>query len=85
MIAPGPDDTGTMWENFATDGAPGLGATSSLAHGWSSTPASALPGYMLGIQPVAPGYATWLVQPRPGDLSWAQGQAPTPHGDVQVS
>jgi alpha-L-rhamnosidase len=25
------------------------------------------------------------VQPEPGDLSWAEGQAPTPHGAVQVS
>ena len=40
---------------------------------------------MLGIQPVTPGYATWLVQPHPGDLAWAEGQAPTPYGAVQVS
>jgi alpha-L-rhamnosidase len=85
MIASGPDDTGTMWENVATDGDPGFGAYSSLSHGWASTPTSALSGYMLGIQPVTPGYATWLVQPEPGDLSWAEGQAPTPYGDLQVS
>jgi len=85
MIASGPDDTGTMWENVASDGDPGFGGSSSLSHGWSSTPASALSGYMLGIQPVTPGYATWLVQPEPGDLSWAEGQAPTPYGDLQVS
>jgi alpha-L-rhamnosidase len=85
MIAAGPDDTGTMWENIASSGAPGFGASSSLSHGWASTPTSALSGYMLGIQPVTPGYATWLVQPHPGDLAWAEGQAPTPHGAVQVS
>jgi alpha-L-rhamnosidase len=85
MIAPGPDDTGTMWENVATDGLPAFGGSSSLSHGWSTTPVSALSGYMLGIQPVTPGYATWLVQPEPGDLAWAEGQAPTPHGAVQVS
>jgi alpha-L-rhamnosidase len=85
MIAPGPDATGTMWELVNTDGTPGFGSFTSLSHGWASTPASALPGYMLGIQPVTAGYATWLVQPHPGDLSWAEGQAPTPHGAVQVS
>jgi alpha-L-rhamnosidase len=85
MIAPGPDNTGTMWELVNTDGTPGFGSFTSLAHGWATTPTSALSGYLLGIQPVTPGYATWLVQPHPGNLSWAQGQAPTPHGTVRVS
>jgi alpha-L-rhamnosidase len=85
MIAAGPDDTGTMWENVNPDGDPGFGASSSLSHGWASMPASALPQYMLGIQPASPGYATWLVQPEPGDLSWAEGQAPTPYGTLAVS
>jgi alpha-L-rhamnosidase len=85
MIASGPDDTGTMWELVNTDGTPGFGSFTSLSHGWASTPASALPGYVLGIQPVSPGYASWLVQPHAGDLSWAQGQAPTPHGSLAVS
>ena len=85
MVAPGADDTGAMWESVNPDGAPGIGADTSLSHGWSTTPASALTGYMLGIQPVSPGYATWLVQPQPGDLAWAEGQVPTPHGAVQVS
>jgi alpha-L-rhamnosidase len=85
MIAPGPDSTGTMWELVNTDGTPGFGSFTSLAHGWATTPASALSGYMLGIQPVTPGYATWLVQPHPGTLTWAAGQAPTPHGALRVS
>jgi hypothetical protein len=25
------------------------------------------------------------VQPQPGDLAWAQGQVPTPHGPISVS
>jgi alpha-L-rhamnosidase len=85
MIAPGPDDTGTMWENInGTNGAPGFGAGSSLAHGWSTTPVSALSGYVLGVQPDTAGYATWTVQPHPGDLAWADGRVPTPHGAVDV-
>ena len=86
MIAPGPDSTGTMWENVSgADGTPGLGNGTSLAHGWSTTPTSALSGYVLGVQPTSPGYANWSVQPHPGDLTWAEGKAPTPHGDLQVS
>lgn len=86
MIAPGDYSGSTMWENVsAADGTPGLGSSTSLAHGWSTAPTSALSGYVLGIQPTSPGYGTWSVQPHPGDLAWAEGQAPTPHGAVQAS
>jgi alpha-L-rhamnosidase len=85
MIAAGPSDTGTMWENFSgADGDPGQGARTSLAHGWSTTPVSALSGYVLGVQPDTGGFATWTIQPHPGDLSWAEGTVPTPHGAVSV-
>ncbi len=56
----------------------------SLAHGWSTTPVSALSGYVLGVQPATAGYATWTVQPEPGDLTWAEGDVPTPHGTIGV-
>ncbi len=55
---------------------------SSLAHGWAGGPVPALSGYVLGIRPLTPGYATWLVEPQLGDLRFAQGQAPTPRGPV---
>ncbi len=85
MIASGSDQTGTMWENVSnTDGTPGLGKTTSLSHGWSTMPTSALSGYVLGVRPVTAGYATWIVQPHPGSLAWAEGQVPTPHGNVSV-
>jgi alpha-L-rhamnosidase len=86
MINPGnPDDTGTMWENIsASSGQVGFGASSSLAHGWATTPVSALSGYVLGAQPATAGYATWTVEPHPGDLSWAEGNVPTPHGSIAV-
>src|SRR4051812_31698630 len=54
----------------------------SLAHGWAGGPVPALSGYVLGIRPVTPGFATWVVEPQVGDLRFAQGQAPTPHGPV---
>jgi alpha-L-rhamnosidase len=86
MITAGGYAGATMWENVsAADGTPGLGSSTSLAHGWSTAPTSALSGYVLGIQPTSPGYAGWSVQPHPGDLTWAEGQAPTPHGALKVS
>jgi alpha-L-rhamnosidase len=54
----------------------------SLAHGWAGGPVAALSGYLLGIRPTAPGFSSWIVEPQVGDLRFAQGQAPTPHGVV---
>jgi alpha-L-rhamnosidase len=86
------DPGGVLWEVMGPDGTvhtPGIngagdGAT-SMAHGWSTGPTSALSQYTLGIAPDAPGYATWSVAPQPGSLRWAQGRAPTPHGPLSVS
>ena len=55
-----------------------------MAHGWSTTPTSALSEYVLGIQPVDAGYQTWLVQPHAGDLAWTEGRAPTRYGSLVV-
>jgi hypothetical protein len=94
MLSLGP---GTLWEKVGFSGLPasyeplqapvpffsrtGAGFT-SLAHGWSGGPVPALSGYVLGIRPTAPGYRSWIVAPQPGDLRFAQGQAPTQHGAI---
>lgn len=83
MVTSGPDFTGALWENIKSDGGIEKGST-SLAHGWSSAPTSALTSYVLGARPVAAGYATWIVQPQPGSLTWTVGQVPTPHGPLTV-
>jgi len=85
MIAPGDSQTGTIWEAVSFDGKPALGRTTSLSHGWAAMPAAALSSLVLGIQPVTAGYATWRVQPHPGDLQWAEGRAPTPKGPIDVA
>ena len=85
MLDPeGPYYTGTFWEKLEPDGHPPDSET-SLAHGWSTTPTSALTQYVLGVAPVAPGYATWLIKPHPGTLTWAQGRVPTPRGPISVT
>jgi hypothetical protein len=78
MLAKGP---GTVWESMRLDGLPKSGGI-SLAHGWAGGPVPALSGYVLGIRPTAPGYRHWIVAPQPGDLRFAQGNAPTPHGPI---
>jgi alpha-L-rhamnosidase len=78
MVARGP---GTVWESMQLNGVPKSGGI-SLAHGWGGGPVPALSAYVLGIRPTTPGYRHWIVAPQPGDLRFAQGQAPTPHGPI---
>ncbi len=76
--------SGGCWEYVAQTGLPGLGAGTSLAHGWSAGATPALSMYVLGARPLTAGYKTFLVEPQPGDLSWASGRVPTPGGPVAV-
>ncbi|WP_169514482.1 alpha-L-rhamnosidase N-terminal domain-containing protein [Actinokineospora enzanensis] len=56
----------------------------SRCHGWSSTPTRDLPMYVLGVSPALPGFDAVRVAPRLGDLSWARGAVPSPHGPITV-
>jgi len=76
--------SGGVWEYVAQTGLPGLGLGTSLAHGWSSGATPALSMYVLGGRPLTPGYKTFLVEPQPGDLTWASGRVPTPQGPVAI-
>ncbi|MGH2829820.1 MAG: alpha-L-rhamnosidase C-terminal domain-containing protein [Actinomycetota bacterium] len=63
------------------DAAPGLG---SRCHAWSATPAYDLSTYVLGIAPSSAGFSTVRIQPYLGELEWAEGAVPTPHGAIHV-
>ncbi|CCQ44440.1 bacterial alpha-L-rhamnosidase family protein [Pseudarthrobacter siccitolerans] len=85
MAAPGPYASGTVWELLETDGTPGFGVTTSLAHGWACAPTVALSSYVLGITPRSTAFRTWSIAPQTGPLTWARGQVPTPDGPLEVS
>jgi hypothetical protein len=55
----------------------------SHCHGWSAAPVFFLSYYTLGIQPAAPGFDKVRIAPQPGDLKWAHGRMPTPHGAIE--
>lgn len=76
--------TGCMWETLDIDGNPGLGDSTSLCHAWSSGPTADLSRYVLGIQPLSPGFGEWKVQPQTLDLDWAKGEYPIPQGKITV-
>ena len=75
--------TGAFWE-FLTPAGTVNRSSASLAHGWASSPTTQLTQQVLGVTPVDPGYATWNIQPHPGNLKWSQGVVPTAHGTIQV-
>ncbi len=61
-----------------------VGFRRSLCHGWASGPTAWLSEQVLGIQPLAPGFARVRVAPRLGGLRWAEGTFPTPRGVIHV-
>jgi hypothetical protein len=72
----------TFWETYHPD-SPRV--TRSHCHGWSAAPTFFLSQYVLGVQPLEPGYQHVLLAPRPGNLKWAQGRVPTPYGVIESS
>ncbi|CAG8140278.1 unnamed protein product [Penicillium olsonii] len=76
--------TGCFWEVLSEDGTPGIGSPTSMCHAWSSGPTADLNRYVLGIQPVTPGFKNWQVVPQSLDLNWAHGKHPIPNGRISV-
>jgi hypothetical protein len=56
----------------------------SLCHAWGASPIYLLGKYYLGIQPLTPGYKTYLAAPVLGGLKWIQGEVPTPEGNIEL-
>jgi alpha-L-rhamnosidase len=54
-------------------------------HAWGAAPANLLPRYVLGAEPLAPGWGRALIQPHLGTLSSAEGRMPTPLGELSVA
>ena len=79
------DPGGTFWEKADLSGQPGIAQFTSLAHGWAAGPTVSLTNQVLGVRPTAAGFSSYTVAPTPGDLTWAQGRVPTPHGAISAS
>lgn len=72
----------TLWE---TPDREEFNGAVSLCHAWSSLPAYFAKRYILGVEPLTPGFATFAVNPYTGDLAQASGSVPTPYGEIRVS
>lgn len=53
-------------------------------HAWGAAPANLLPRFVLGAEPLTPGWKTARISPRSGDLSYARGKVPTRLGPVYI-
>ena len=76
------------WSEFLVDGYDTIGECwgwGTHVHGWSCTPTRDMVFYTLGVTPAEPGYAKARIAPRLGQLAWAKGTVPTPHGLITVS
>ena len=74
----------TAWELFPGFEIMGRWWTRSWCHAWAALPAYLMSAYVLGIRPLEPGFKRALIQPQLADLTWAEGQVPTPHGPIAV-
>jgi alpha-L-rhamnosidase len=79
MVAAGSD---TVWESKlgpkAWDGA------GSLCHAFSCGPLHAMQAGILGVWPLQPGFREFAWRPQPGDLATAEGDVPTPLGNIRT-
>ena len=53
-------------------------------HAWGAAPANLLPRYVLGAEPLRPGWKTARIRPCTAGLSHAKGKVPTPHGSILI-
>jgi hypothetical protein len=68
----------TTWEYFADK------SGASLCHAWSASPNYFLSREILGVRRIPGEPDAVEVDPRPGDLEWAQGTVPHPLGTIEV-
>lgn len=54
-------------------------------HAWGAAPANLLPRYVLGVQPLEPGWKRASIRPHLAGLEKASGRIPTPRGPVTVA
>ena len=80
------DDKTTLWEFFdpyVLDGYGSLGR-GTYNHAWSGGPLTILSQYAAGVSPTSPGFDTYEVRPRLGELQWVHTRTPMPQGVLSI-
>jgi alpha-L-rhamnosidase len=53
-------------------------------HAWGAAPANLIPRYLMGVEPLEPGFSRIRIRPQPGGLERASLDLPTIRGTVHV-
>ncbi len=53
-------------------------------HAWGAAPANIIPRYLVGVQPLEPGFSKILIKPQVGDLESGTATVPTIKGPVKI-
>lgn len=53
-------------------------------HAWGAAPANIFPRFVLGAEPLVPGWSRVRIRPHPGTLAFAKGKIPTPRGPIAI-
>jgi hypothetical protein len=76
----------TLWEiGLNTCGKAAFDGAGSLCHGFSTTPIDFCQAVILGVSPLAPGFAEFRFDPINVGLRFASGAIPTPRGNIFVA
>jgi hypothetical protein len=51
-------------------------------HAWGAAPANIIPRRLMGIQPIEPGYKSFIVNPQPAGLDFIELKVPTIRGEI---
>ncbi len=83
----------TFWESYNpeekglqhySNGYPDRPFAKSLCHAWSASPIYLLGRYFLGVNPTAPGYAKFNIEPHLAKLEYIKGTVPMPNGIAEI-
>ena len=72
----------SLWET--STGASDMDGSGSLCHGWSAVSLTFTGRYLLGVQPLEPGFSVCQIKIYPSHLDSAAGTVPTPFGSIEV-
>jgi alpha-L-rhamnosidase len=64
---------------------PALKPNMTFSHAWASAPANVVARHILGVQVVGAGATEFLIRPRTGSLTLAEGTVPSIRGPVSVA
>ena len=80
MMAKGATITTEFWDLIMEE----RGRSPDMNHAWSTAPLNMTSRWVLGVNPLKPGYAKILISPHPGFLKRLSGIVPTPRGQVRL-